>query len=216
MPPGKASKPVRKYVSSVREAAAVQKREQVLTAATRLLRAEDSIAAVSIEAVAKAAGVTRLTIYNQFQSRRGLLEAVFDKIAGQGGLGRLPDAMAMADAAAALDRLVEIFCEFWSHDSAIGRLIGAAGSDAEFAQTLDARNERRRKGITVLIERMKKKPASAQSRRDAVDMIFALTSYPVFATLSEGRSTAAVSLLLKSACRQALERMNGPAMTRHD
>ncbi|WP_404558819.1 TetR/AcrR family transcriptional regulator [Bradyrhizobium niftali] len=47
----------------------------------------------SLDAVAKAANVTRLTVYNQFGSRRGLLEAVFDDIARRGRLGRLDDAV---------------------------------------------------------------------------------------------------------------------------
>jgi AcrR family transcriptional regulator len=198
--------PIRKYESPVRVAAAAQKRDQVLDAAARLLR-QDASVAMSMDAVARAAGVTRLTVYNQFQSRRGLLEAVFDRIAGAGGLGRIAEAMAMADAAAAIDRLADIFCEFWSHDAAIGHLTEAAGTDAEFAQTLAARNERRRKSLTILVERAAPKGARAKEKRDTVDMIFALTSYAVFAMLSDGRSPAAAAALVKAACRQALDRL---------
>jgi len=111
--------PPRRYVSSVRTAAAAAKRDHVLEAAARLLREDTSIAAFSLDAVAKAAGVTRLTVYNQFGSRRGLLEAVFDGIARQGGLTEIPDAMAMADPLMALDRLVQIFCGFWNRDRAV-------------------------------------------------------------------------------------------------
>src|SRR5438045_6467107 len=112
----------RAYVSSVRSAAAAEKRDRVIEAAAKLLREDASIARFSLDTVAKAAGVTRLTVYNQFGSRRGLLEAVFDEIARHGGLHQLADAMAMADPRAALDRMVEIFCGFWSRDSAVGRL----------------------------------------------------------------------------------------------
>src|SRR5712664_3406840 len=112
--------PRRAYVSSVRTAAAAEKRDRVLDAAAKLLREDASIARFSLDGVAKAAGVTRLTGYNQFGSRRGLLEAVFDEIAREGGLARIPDAMAITDPRAALDRLVEIFCAFWNRDPAIG------------------------------------------------------------------------------------------------
>src|SRR4030081_2387058 len=108
--------PTRGYVSSVRTAAAAEKRDRVIEAAARLLREDASIASFSLDAVAKAAAVTRLTVYHQFGSRRGLLEAVFDDIARQGGLAQIPDAMAMSDPREALDRLVEIFCAFWSRD----------------------------------------------------------------------------------------------------
>src|SRR5919197_6557848 len=104
----------RAYVSSVRSAAAAEKRDRVIEAAAKSLREDASIARFSLDTVAKAAGVTRLTVYNQFGSRRGLLEATFDDIARQGGLFELAEAMAMADARAALDRVIDIFCAFWN------------------------------------------------------------------------------------------------------
>src|ERR1700731_658015 len=145
--------PTRTYNSSVRAAAAAEKRDRVVAAAGRLLHEETNIASFSLDAVAKAAGVTRLTVYNQFGSRRGLLEAVFDERARQGRLGRIPEAMAMDDPRAALGRLIEIFCAFWD-DPAVGRLQDATALDPEFAVALGERNERRRKGIGLLIGRM--------------------------------------------------------------
>src|ERR1051325_1178629 len=135
----------RAYVSSVRSEAAAEKRDRVIEAAAKLLREDASIARFSLDTVAKAAGVTRLTVYNQFGSRRGLLEAVFDDIARQGGLHEIADAMAMPDPLKALDRVVEIFCRFWARDAAIGRLHEAMATDPEFAEALLERNERRRK-----------------------------------------------------------------------
>src|SRR3981081_4830837 len=114
--------PTRRYVSSVRTAEAAAKRDRVIAAAARSLRENASIATFSLDAVAKIAGVTRLTVYHQFGSRRGLLEAVFDEIARQGGLTQIADAMAISNPRAALDRLVEIFCAFWNPDPAGGRV----------------------------------------------------------------------------------------------
>ena len=197
--------PRRAYVSSVRTAAAAEKRDRVIDAAARVLREDASISSFSLDGVAKAAGVTRLTVYNQFGSRRGLLEAVFDEIARQGGLEAIAGAMAMADPHAALDRLVEIFCGFWKHDPAIGRLHEAMAIDPEFATALIERNERRRKGLTVLVERIAGKTATRRARQDAVDTIFALTSYAMFAMLSPGRSANDACHLVQSACRAALQ-----------
>ena len=194
----------RAYVSSVRAAAAAAKRDRVIEAAARSLREDASIASFSLDAVAKAAGVTRLTVYHQFGSRRGLLEAVFDEIARQGGLAQIPETMAMPDPRAALDRLVEIFCAFWSRDPAVGRLHEAMATDPEFAQALIGRNERRRKTVDVLVGRIAGKTASPRARRDAVDMIFALTSFAMFAMLSQDRVVDDVCKLVKSACRRAL------------
>src|SRR6266704_4962146 len=200
--------PTRRYTSSVRTAAAAEKRQRVIEAAARSLREDASIATFSLDAVAKAAGVTRLTVYHQFGSRRGLLEAVFDEIAGQGGLAQIADAMAIPDPRAALDRLVEIFCAFWSSDPAVGRLHEAMATDPEFAQALIERNERRRTAIDVLAGRIAGKAASARARQDAVDMIFALTSFSMFAMLSRNRSAGEVCKLIKSACRGALDALS--------
>jgi AcrR family transcriptional regulator len=196
--------PRRVYVSSVRAAAAAEKRDRVVEAAASVLREDASIAGFSLDTVARAAGVTRLTVYNQFGSRRGLLEAVFDDIARKGGLTAIADAMAMADPYAALDRLIEIFCAFWNRDPAIGRLHEAMATDPEFAQALIERNERRRKAVKDLIGRMAGKAAPRRARQNAGDIIFALTSYAMFAMLRPGRSTDEVCGLVQSACRAAL------------
>jgi AcrR family transcriptional regulator len=195
----------RAYVSSVRSAAAAETRDRVLEAAAKSLREDASIARFSLDTVAKAAGVTRLTVYNQFGSRRGLLEAVFDDIARQGGLHELADAMAMADPLIALDRVVEIFCAFWAMDTAVGRLHEAMATDPEFGEALIERNERRRKLVKALVGRIAAKSPSRRAREDAVDMIFALTSYPMFAMLGRGRSVGEVCQLVQSACRAALQ-----------
>lgn len=195
----------RTYVSSVRNAAAAETRDRVIEAAAKRLREDAGIASFSLDNVAKAAGVTRLTVYNRFGSRRALLEAVFDDIARRGGLARIAEAMAMPDPRAALDALVEVFCAFWSRDPAIGRLHEAMATDPEFASALIARNERRRKALMVLVDRIAAKAASPRSRQDAVDMIFALTSYAMFAMLLPGRTTSEVCDLVRSACHRAIE-----------
>jgi AcrR family transcriptional regulator len=206
----------RAYVSPLRAAAAAEKRDRVIEAAAKSLREGVGLSSFSLETVAKAAGVTRLTVYNQFGSRRALLEAVFDEIARQGGLGGIADAMAMADPRAALDRLVEIFCAFWSRDAAVGRLHDAMATDPEFATALIERNERRRKAVNILVDRAAEKNKSHRARQEAVDMIFALTSYAIFAMLRGGRSAVHTCDLLKSACHSALERLvdSDPMQTR--
>lgn len=197
----------RNYVSPVRASAAAETRERIIAAGARLLRKDASIANFSLDVVAKAAGVTRLTVYNQFGSRRGLLEAVFDDIAREGGLFELTDMMTMADPRAALDRVVAIFCTFWSHDPAIGGLNQAVATDPDFGDSLVERNERRRELLTALVSRIVEKPAAKHTVRDAVDMIFVLTSYPTFAALSPQRSTEEVCRLLQTACHAAVDRL---------
>jgi AcrR family transcriptional regulator len=197
----------RSYVSAVRAEAAAEKRDRVIQAAARFLREEESITAFSLDAVAKAAGVTRLTVYNQFGSRRGLLEAVFDDLAQRGRLVRLKDAMATSNPLKGLDLLIEIFCDFWSSDPAVARLHDAIAIDAEFAQALLARNARRRQALEELVARIPKRAASASAKREAVDLIFALTSCAMFRMLAPGRSAKTVCDLLKDATRATIDRI---------
>ncbi len=196
----------RSYVSAVRSAGASEKRERVIQAAARFLREAESVASFSMDAVAKAAHVTRLTTYNQFGSRRGLLEAVFDDIALRGRLTRIKDAMAMADPRSGLDHLIEIFCDFWSSDPAIGRLHDAVAVDPEFAQALLERNERRRQLIEVLVARMTVDVKSRPAKRDAVDLIFALTSFAMFRMLAQERTAEAICALIQDAAGAAIDR----------
>jgi hypothetical protein len=102
-------------------------------------------------------------------------------------------------------RLVEIFCITWNRDPAVGRLHEAMATDPEFAQALIGRNERRRKTINVLVERIAGTTAAPRARREAVDMIFALTSFAMFAMLRQDRSVDDVCALVKTACRSALD-----------
>jgi hypothetical protein len=93
----------------------------------------------------------------------------------------------------------------------VGRLHEAMATDPEFAQALIERNERRRKTIDVLAGRIAEKAASPQARQDAVDVIFALTSFAMFAMLGQDRSVDEVCALVKSACRSALDPLQSDA-----
>jgi len=193
------------YVSALRTAAANARRERVVAAATRSLREDGGLGGFSLDSVAKAAGVTRLTVYNQFGSRRGLLEAVFDDIAARGRLATIPQALALADPLQGLDAIIERFCAFWSSDEAIGRLHDAMATDAEFAIALTERNERRRKLLQALMKRLLPADVPARRRRDAIDFVHAMTSYPMFRLLGSNRSVGAVAELVKTSCRAVLD-----------
>jgi AcrR family transcriptional regulator len=183
----KVSNERRRYRSAVRDEAASENRARVLAAAIRLLGTPDS-STMSMEAVAKAAGVTRLTVYNQFGSRSALLEEVFDELARRGDLARIPEAMAMPDPRAALRRSIEIFCDFWGSDPAVDRLNRAALMDEELASALAARHERRRKALSVLVQRLVQAGhVAAENSAAATDALFALTSPDFYRTLSIGR-----------------------------
>lgn len=196
---------MRSYVSPVRAAVAAGKREAVVGAAVDLLRGAQDLTGFSLEAVAKAAGVTRLTVYKQFGSRRGLLEAVFDACAAQAGLERLAGVMSQADPRAALAALIDVFCDFWS-EPAVVRLHQAGVLDGELAQALAARGERRRRALTVLVGRAAPN-AGDQAWRETIDLLFGLTGPAMFETLAAGRARAEAAGIIKAASLAALDRL---------
>jgi AcrR family transcriptional regulator len=179
----------RAYHSAVRNEAAEKTRGRILAAAIKHLRAKGA-GGFSLDAVAQKAKVTRLTVYNQFGSRRILLEAVFDDYAVRGGLTRLGEVMAGPDPRAGLNRLVEIFCDFWSFDhEPFASLLAMGGADTEFETALRARNERRRCLIAALVARqVERGEVAVAAAADLTDVLFALTSFPFFAELARGRS----------------------------
>ena len=196
----------RPYRSSRRRVAAKRTRARLLKAARAMLAAPDGI---SLDAVAKRAGVTRLTVYNQFGSRRALLEAVFDDMAERGGLHRIREAMAKTDPQVALQQIVLIFCDFWSvHRGALWRLHAASATDPEFEESLRARNQRRRHLLSVLVDRMieggGKRPEVVI---ELIDVLFALTSVGFFWELTAGgRKANAVCHLIQALAADAVQR----------
>jgi AcrR family transcriptional regulator len=196
----------RPYQSSRRRLATERTRARLLKAASAMLAARDGI---SLDAVAKRAGVTRLTVYNQFGSRRALLEAVFDDMAERGGLHRIREAMTNPDPRAALQQIVIIFCNFWSiHRGALWRLHAASATDPEFEESLRARNQRRRHLLSVLVDRMivggAKRPEVVI---ELIDVLFALTSVAFFRELTAGgRKTNTACRLIQALAADAVQR----------
>jgi AcrR family transcriptional regulator len=182
------------YRSDLRDAAADVTRARIVKAARRLLTGGKDLPAFSLDAVAREAGVTRLTVYNRFESKRGLVEAVFDDIAERGGLFELRSVLADTDAMSSLRGIVAVFCRFWaSHDRALAKLAGMTKLDRDIAVSLKQRTERRRGVLTVSVKRL----PGVREADDLVDILFALTSFETFEALSvRQRSAAAVEALI--------------------
>src|SRR5207247_5655014 len=104
----------RAYRLGRRTAAAQRTRARVLRAARQLLTARAGAEPFSVDAVARRAGVARMTVYHQFGSRRGLLEALFDSFAAGGELpARLAAAFQRPDPLDSLADVVAAFARFW-------------------------------------------------------------------------------------------------------
>jgi len=199
----------RAYNSPGRIVAATKTRQRIVAAAAAILGTAEGISGFSLQAVADKAGVTRLTVYNQFGSRRALLEGVFDDMAIRGGLHRIPGVMAGSGPQAGLRQVIAIFCDFWSFGcDALGPLHAAGASDPEFGASVRERNERRRRLLSVLVRRMAKdRKLRPKALGDLIDVLFALTSFPFFSQLTaQGRSAEAACSLIQGLATDAVWR----------
>jgi AcrR family transcriptional regulator len=185
----------RPYRLGQRQVAADETRARILAGARDQLAKETSF---SIDAVARRADVARMTVYYQFGSKRGLLEALFDLLAARGGLHQLPSAFQEPNPKLALDRLIEIFARFWSSDRLVMRRLRAmAALDPELDQVLRERSEGLRNGLRVITSRQS---ARGAPQADTVDLLFALVSFESFDLLAgPERTPAEVAPLVKRA-----------------
>lgn len=181
--------PRRPYRLQARAAAAKDTRRRILLAA----RAEFSRPAdrpPSIEAVAAGAGVARTTIYGQFGSRLGLIEAVvMDAV--RPGLADIIKASFDPDARRAVRLTVRHGSELWDRDLDLyANVFALAAIDADIASLVEMNEANRRRDLDRLIQRAaEQRVLRPELDVDAaVDVLLLVTSFPTFASLRRGAS----------------------------
>jgi AcrR family transcriptional regulator len=165
-----------------RQAGVDRTRAAVLAAARELVSASGGTS-LSVGAVARRAGVSRLTIYNRFGSRSGLLRAV----AGEAHGRAVPAASnGTAYPREELRERIVAACSSWASDPALFRALPAGDpatqKDRGLAERLAAADQLR----------------PGCSLKEAEDVIGALTSFAVFDRLHQDgrRSTGGVAEIL--------------------
>src|SRR6266487_1659804 len=147
----------RPYRLGQRQMITEQTRTRILVAARELLMERSGFSSFSLDAVARQADVARMTVYHQFGSKIGLLEALCDSLAAYGGIEQLAAAFRRPDPLEALDDYIGVFGRFWDSDRLVTRrLRGLAALDPDFEQVIRARDDRRREGLRVLVQRIVK------------------------------------------------------------
>jgi AcrR family transcriptional regulator len=174
----------RPYRLGQRQASVEQTRARIIAAARDLLAASEEFSGFTIDDVAARAGVARMTVFNQFVSKRGLLEALFDDLAARGLVGRIQGVFMQADPRAALDALVAAFGGFWTSDRlVIRRIRGLASIDPDFESAVRARDERRREGLRTILNKFPRKRRKAELD-EVVAILHTLTSFETFDNLA--------------------------------
>jgi AcrR family transcriptional regulator len=175
-----------------------QTRRAVLQAARRQLEVQ-GYRQVTMASLAAESGVTRQTIHNLFGSKRGILEALFDTLALEGGMERMREVMTHTQPQAMLQGFVRVFCDFWKQNRVLFRRIhGIAAIDPEFGEIIAARNERRHAAAVRIAKRLKR----GRDATDATAALAALTSFEFYDALTQfGRHDAeAEAIVFNLAC----------------
>jgi AcrR family transcriptional regulator len=193
----------RPYKLGRRQAATDQTRANILGAARTLLVAPEGVSGFTLEAVAKAADVSRMTVYYQFESKIGLLEALCDTLSIMRGADRIVAAMSLPDPWASLDGLIEAFAGFWTEDRAIQRRLQAlAELDPEVDRVMSSRGQRLTRAMRVILGRMK---GPDDALDELADRLSGLLSFRCVDALAGERSTPeAIAPLLKRLARSIL------------
>ncbi len=198
----------RPYRLGQRQATTEQTRARIIAAARELLVASNGFSGFSIDAVARQADVARMTVYYQFGSKVGLLEALSDSLAAHGGMEQLAAAFRRPDPLDALTEYIAVFGRFWNSDRLVTRRLRAlAALDPDFEQVVRARDEWRRGGIRVIVGRLVEKygrPAPA-AFDEMVDVLYTLIGFECFDTLAGStRNLEEIAPVVQRLARSAL------------
>jgi AcrR family transcriptional regulator len=204
---GVARRVPRAYHSTRRRASAEATRSRILEAARAIIGGRGDLDQFSMETVAERAGVSRMTVYYQFESRAGLLDALADHLAERGGMARMREVFLERSLPEALRTLVATFVGFWASDRVTLRRMRAMAivfpRDASGPRDRDAW---RREAISNLLARHRYRRPGARggASDDLLDTLSVLTSFEVFDLLCTGsRGPEDVAALVTDlACRE--------------
>jgi AcrR family transcriptional regulator len=160
---------------------------RIINAAREVLMASDGYSTFSIDVVARRADVARMTVYHQFGSKLGLLEALCDSLAMSGGMEKLASAFRLEDPVASLNEYILVFSRFWEVDRLVMRRLRAlANLDPDFEQVIRSRDEWRRKGLQVIVGRSVERYGrqAPEALDEVVDVLFTLIGFEFFDTLA--------------------------------
>lgn len=193
----------RPYNLGARLVAAEQTRARILAAARELLKDEE-FCGLSIDAIARRAGVARMTVYYQFTSRRRLLEALYDDLGARGFADDLAAVHTETNPLLALNRLIAAISCFWAAERVVfRRLRGLAVVDPEVDAGIRERDQRRREHVGRLLRQLAEERGweSRVSIEEATSVVAAMLGFGTFDEVAgeSGDPVATTRVLQQSA-----------------
>lgn len=180
----------RRYEQRVRAEQADQTRRAILDAVARRLR-EAPTEPLSLDRVARLAGVARSTIYLVFGSRAGLFDAFAEDLWHRTGLASLTEAVADPDARRHLRGGITAACRMYEVDLEIYRVLHAMGRlDPDSVGGALTKMEQERAGGMEYLARRLSEDGALQDRitvEHAADVLWVLCSFEAFDQLRTNR-----------------------------
>ena len=192
----------RTYRLEQRAAGMADTRHKVLQAARQLFLKVGAAGfqRISIEALAEHAGVGRTTVFQQFGSRSGLLQALEHETCARAGFDKLLRELGGEDPLRALRAAITTGCQVWAAERPLFRgLLALAAIDPEVQALVASRDGLRRQRIDELAHRLQRQRRlrPGVTRRTAADLLWLLTGFQSFDTLyAERCSVRQVARLL--------------------
>jgi AcrR family transcriptional regulator len=184
----------RRYQQRLRAQTADETRRRVLDAVYDQLR-EAPARPVSVDRIARAAGVARSTIYVIFGSRAGLFDAFAADLLERGGFHRVLAAIADPDPRVTVrEGLTGGVHTFAAHRDVFRALVSMAALDPEAVGGAMQRSEQRRaQGMLGLARRLARHGLLQEglTARKAANRLWVLTSFDAFDLLYAGRDLSA-------------------------
>ena len=180
----------RKYEQRLRAQGAEETRQRILAAVDERLR-DAPTEPVSVERIARMAGVARSTVYLVFGSRGGLFEAFAEELYGRAGFDRLVENVALPGTRENTFRSLTIGSEIWAADRDVFRALYSMSQldpDA-VGGAIEVWEARRSRGMIAQAERLARDGMlrPGLTPEDAAHLIWVYTSFDVFDLLYTGR-----------------------------
>jgi AcrR family transcriptional regulator len=184
----------RRYEQRLRAQAAEETRRRVLDAVYDQLR-EAPAQPVSVDRIARTAGVARSTVYVIFGSRAGLFDAFSADLLERGGFHRVLDAIADPDPRVTVrEGIAGGVHTFAAHRDVFRALVSMTALDPDAVGGAMQRSEQRRaKGMAWLARRLSRHGLLREGLgvKRAADQLWVLTSFDAFDLLYTGRGLSA-------------------------
>lgn len=194
----------RRSYEMTKRAESVQKTRLGILQAAEDLFSGPGFSQVSVGDVADKASVTRPTIYHQFGSRSGLIEALIGSVEDRAGYRKVLERATQDDPARALIETAEALIDFVARSGHLfGNLRTLAHLEPELATTVARKEAARRHLFTELIDRVSRRGSLAVPIAHATAALLSVTRFEAvqeLLTVSDSPEQAAATIRVIVGC----------------